>query len=215
MKNKAACIIIILFILVISVCIFVGMSAGQNADFLSISTNGDINSQHNNLVEDIPNTNQIVKATEYYCIVQSESLYYCYFYDQNHNVVKIEGPFSKIPHVLNIDDVIVKFTLQAGTGIGTQWGYFYDTRTGSFSDIFQSIFDQYNGKVAYANGSTVFVRDIFDETVYYKEISEFSSPLSEVVEPFCEIRFVENGSYIEITYLSGADYKKITERFKL
>lgn len=155
------------------------------------------------------------EISHYYEIIQSDLLYYCYFYDYNRNIVRTEGPLTKIPHVEFVDESVVRFTLQAGTGIGTQWGYFYDTQSGVFSDTFQSIYDQADGKVVYTEGKHVIVRNIFDEAAYCKVFSVFGQPFSEVVDPFVEICFAEDGSYVEITYLSGSDYIEITETFQL
>ena len=170
---------------------------------------------HTQAEDQIDTSDPLLKDCDYYNILQSDSLYYCYFYDRNHNVVKTEGPLTKSPHVEFVDESLVRFTLQAGTGIGTQWGYFYDIEEGAFSDTFQSIYDQADGKVVYTEGKYVIVRNIFDEDAYCKVFSDFSQPFSEVVEPFVEIRFAEDGSYIEITYLSGPDYSEITEIFQL
>ena len=63
--------------------------------------------------------------------------------------------------------------------------------------------------------SKVIVRDIFDKTEYYKEISSFQKPFSDVVEPITDVKFVNDGTGIEVSYLTGVDYKEVTEIIKL
>lgn len=175
------------------------------------------NGHENITVETVPDESEgiVVEQGSYYKIIQSESLYYCYFYDQHSKNVKTEGPMNRIPHVETIDKSLVKFTLQSGTGMGTQWGYFYNPETVLFSEVYQCIWDQAGDMVAYADVNRIVVRDIFDKKEYYKEFNDFSYPFSEVAEHFVSVQFAENDTCIDITYFSGDDYKEVTERFML
>ena len=122
---------------------------------------------------------------------------------------------NKQPRVAVVDDSLIRFTLQAGTGTGTQWGYYYNTNDGSFSAVFQCIFDQFDGLVAYACADRIVVRDIFDKKGYYQEFDDFRYPFSETAERFTDVCFAEKDMSIEISYLSGVDYQIVTERFPL
>ncbi len=165
--------------------------------------------------EEIIRDGRTIEETDYYRIIESNFLYCCVFYNQQHVATKTEGPLEKEPTVVMADENLVRFTVQAGTGTGTQWGYYYDPGTDVFSDVFQSIRDESNGKVVYTRQNAVVVRDIFDESKYFKEITDFVNTLSPTVEPFAEVQFADDGKYIEVTYLTGEDYKEITERFAL
>lgn len=165
-------------------------------------------------VDDIKNV-ETIEETEYYKIIYSDFMYYYYLFDENHNVVKSGGPLNREPHISMVNDHLIKFTLQSGTGIGTQWGYYYDTKADVFSRIFQSIYDQWDSKVAYGEVKKVIVRDIFDKTVYYQEISSFKKPFSEVAEPITNVKFVNDGTSIKVSYLTGLDYKEVAEIINL
>jgi len=155
-------------------------------------------------------TAETIEETEHYKIIRSDFMYYYYIFNKNHDVIQSDGPFSRQPHISIVNDY-VKFTLQAGTGIGTQWGFYYDTESDLFSQIFQCIYDQYNGMVAYGDMNKVVVRDIFDEATYYQEITSFREPFSEMVEPIIDVIFVNDGASVEVSYLTGDNYQEIIE----
>lgn len=157
----------------------------------------------------------VIEETQFYKIIYSDSMYYYYIFNENHDVVKSDGPLNKEPHISMVNDHLIRFTLQAGTGIGTQWGYYYDTIIDTFSPIFQSIYDQCDGKVAYGEVGKIIIRDIFDQTKYYQEISSFRKPLSVAAEPIIKSQFVNGGTGIKVTYLTGPDYEEVTETIDL
>lgn len=158
---------------------------------------------------------QIVDENEYFKIMLSDNLYYCEIYDENNNIVKSDGPFNRLPKISISDDNFVKLTVQAGTGISTQWGYYYDIKKDCFSRIFYSIFDEYNDRMIFRDKNKIIVRDIFDKTEYYYEIDSLKNSLSQSSEPFRKVQFVNDGESIEITYLTGNDYHEVTEVFNL
>lgn len=158
---------------------------------------------------------ETTEETAYYKIVYSDFMYYYYIFDENHNVVKSDGPLNREPRISMVNDHLIRFTSQSGTGIGTQWGYYYDTKADVFSRIFQSIYDQWDSKVTYVEGKKVVVRDIFDKTEYYQEISSFKNTFSEVAEPITNVEFVNDGTSIEVSYLVGLDCKEVAETIKL
>ena len=164
--------------------------------------------------DDIKNP-ETIEETKYYKIIYSDFTYYYYIFDENHNVVKSGGPLNREPHISMVNNRLIKFTLQSGTGIGTQWGYYYDTKADVFSRIFQSIYDQCDGKVVYREEKKVIVRDIFDKTEYYQEILSFKKPFSKVAEPITNVKFVNDGTNVEVSYLTGVDYKEVVEIIKL
>ena len=164
--------------------------------------------------DDIKNA-ETIKENEYYKIIYSDFMYYYYIFDEYHNVVKSGGPLNREPHISMVNNHLIKFTLQSGTGIGTLWGYYYDAKADVFSRIFQSIYDQWDSKVAYGDVKKVIVRDMFDKNEYYQEISLFKKPFSEVAEPITNVKFVNDGNSIEVSYLTGSDYKEVTEIIKL
>lgn len=162
-------------------------------------------------IEDYP---KLIEENQLYKLTCEEDGYYCYFYDFDHNIAQKKGPMMKMPKLKVVDNNYVKLTVQAGTGVSTQWGYYYDINQRCFSDVFYWILAESDNKVAYVIHNKVIIRDIFDKTKYYKEISNFKYSFSDAIEPIISVEF--EGSYqIKITYLSGEDYSIITELFDL
>lgn len=158
---------------------------------------------------------ETVEETEFYKITYSNSMYYYYIFDDSYNTVKSDGPLSRKPHIQIINNHLIRFTSQAGTGIGTQWGFYYDIKKDVFSRAFNSIYDQTDEKVAYRNSNKIIIRDIFDKTNYYQEISSLKKPLANTVDPITNAKFSKDGKNIVITYFAGSDYEEITEIFDI
>ena len=161
---------------------------------------------------------EVLENTTYYQISISNSQYYCTFYDKNHQVVRVDGPYSKIPKVSVVNDsnpILLRLTIQTGTGIGTQYGYFYLVDEMKFSETFQSILDQSGNLVAYIDKEKVVVRDIFDKTKYDKEISAFHDPFSNVAQPITNASFSEDSKTITVTYLTGDNFREVSETFEI
>lgn len=152
---------------------------------------------------------RIIEETAFYKVICQNDMYTTVIYNKNHETVRTEGPASRQPRLSIEDGSLVKFTMQAGTGISTQWGYFYDEECDRFSDIFYSIYDVSSGKFVTRSGETVIVRDIFNEEAYYYEITSFRYPLAKVVEPFIDVTFMEN--CLNVTYLTGENFERVTE----
>lgn len=155
-----------------------------------------------------------VEKNPYYEITLLNNEYYCLIYNKENEVVKKEGPLNQQPSLIIIPDGLVRLTVQSGTGLSTQWGYYYDTEKESFSEVFHWIFDQKNGKVACGCANGIVIKSIFSDEYFY-EIADFKHPLSNVVEPFLDAEFSDDGTSIKVTYLSGEDYEEITEDFVL
>ena len=157
----------------------------------------------------------VVEEGVYHRLYVADQLYYCEFLDHSGNVVRTEGPINKQPEILALEDGLIRFTMQAGTGQATQWGYFYNTENEAFSEVFQCIWDQHEGLVAISQNNSVIVRDIFDPQEFYQEFTAFDQPFSPAAQVFTAVRFTEDGVSIEITYLSGTDYREVTETFPI
>lgn len=157
----------------------------------------------------------LVQESDFFRIVKCDSMYYCVFFDQFHNVVRTEGPVAKMPTVDMVNGELICFIFQAGTGRGTQWGYYYHVDCNQFSDVFYGICDRWENNVIYIDIDKVVIRDIFDQSKYYREFSQFSKPLSNAAEPIVNAEFINNGRQIRITYLTGVEFIEISEIFGL
>lgn len=80
---------------------------------------------------------------------------------------------------------------------------------------FISIFNQNDDKVIYYEAGKIVIRDIFDKTKYYQEISDFKEEFSKIAVPFTSAKFVNGEKNIEITYLSGLNFEEVIEEIKL
>lgn len=158
---------------------------------------------------------EIIEESTYYKITKNNGLYHYDIYDKNNNIVRSEGDLTKEPCILMVEDYLIRITTQAGTGIGTQSGYYYDVESNVFSQIYQSIFDQCDGLVACATHEKVIIRDIFDDDGYYLELAEFSNTFSQVAFPFVNVEFVDDGLCVCVEYFSGEDFEKVSEVFEL
>lgn len=184
-------------------------------DFSTLGVGHDTDLSKNNDESNSDVVDEIIKENEYYQIIRSDSLIYCYFYNDDNEIIKVEGPMSKFPKVTIIENNLLRFTLQAGTGIEAQWGYYYDTDNMVFSEVFQGIFDESDGKVACVGINKVIVSDIFDKSEYYKEFSDFSHSFSEAAAPITNVEFSEDGRSVKVSYLTGINYEEVTEVFFL
>ena len=158
----------------------------------------------------------IITRTNLYEITETEGLYYYALFDKTGNIVKSESNLTRQPKIICIENNVVRITIQAGTGIETQWGFYYDQENNTISAIYQCIFDEKNGIVAHATMDKIIVESIFkNDDFYYKEINTFQKPFSDVAFPFVDAEFSENGNIIYVSYHSGSDYEETTEAFTL
>ncbi len=159
-----------------------------------------------------------VEESQHYKIVNDNFLFYYWIFDANHDVAKYDGPLNKYPRITMVNDSLVKFILQAGTGISTQWGYYYDIAADSFSETFQCIYDESVANerlLAYGDKQKVVVRDIFDSEGYCREFTSFDKPISIVAEPIVTAEFTVDGSSILITYMTDDNNRNVTEIMNL
>ncbi|MCD8187714.1 MAG: hypothetical protein LUD57_03710 [Ruminococcus sp.] len=130
-------------------------------------------------------------------------------------MVKEDGSFNKQPKISMPNKDLIKVTIQSGTVLSTQWGFYYNIEADEFSQIFYSIYAEYDEKVAYRDGSAIIVRNIFNASDYYREISAFQYSLSETTGPFSSVDFLNYSNSIKISYLTGDNYQVVTEIFNL
>lgn len=164
-------------------------------------------------IEDLLNP-YAIEEQEYYQLMGSDNyIYYYYIFDKNKNVVKEEA-HTRFPHISLIEGYLVKVWIQAGTGVSTRWTYYYDVNNDRFSETFGPVFDERNDRIAHVEWDTIYkliVRDIFDKEKYYYEITSFNEPLAEIIDPFVDIKFSDNGRQVQVTYLTGKDYESFRE----
>lgn len=155
----------------------------------------------------------IISESKNYQIIKYNNLYYYTIFNKHGDISEKSVPFPKKPEILMQDDLI-QISYQSGTGLSTKWSYYYDVKNNRFSKYFYSIYDKYNETIAYGSQNKIIIVNIFDDE-NYKEIKDFFYPLSVTAEPFIDVKFNEEGTVLEVTYLTGNDYHEVTECFDL
>lgn len=135
-------------------------------------------------------------------------------YGKNKEIVE-QGESTRLPDITFVNDSLLKFSLQTGTGLSTQWGFYYDFEKGEKSAIFTCIYDNFKENVVYGDYDKIIIRNIFDVNEYYYEIPLSLLPLSDMVEPIININFVDEGKRIKVLYYSGKDFSEETKEFIL
>lgn len=142
-------------------------------------------------------------------ITQEKDKTYSYeITDYKGKILDYENNLRPQPERLCVDTDVVGISVQAGTGLSTNYAKFYDLETGEISKIFYYVIDVEDDCVVYADYRDgeyfIIVEDIFDKEQYYREYRlENVSPVAA--------DFVVSGGFnrkgnINITYLSGDDY---------
>ena len=124
------------------------------------------------------------------------------------------GPYEKEPTIEEVGK-LQAVSLQTGTGNATRWTIYYDPRTGQLSEPFMGVLNTNGELVVYIapGGKAVCVSEIFGQ--YYERFEAFSEDLASTAEPFVSAELSKNGKSFSLTYLSGADYHRKTDRFTL
>ena len=119
-------------------------------------------------------------------------------FDKNRNIIE-QGTATRPPQITVLDNSLLKFSLQTGTGLSTQWGFYYNINTNQKSQKFICVYDEYNNKVAYGLQKKIVIQNIFD-TREYQEISDFVEPLSDIAEPIIGAEFIDGGKKLVVHY---------------
>lgn len=158
---------------------------------------------------------QTVDESNYYKIEKQDMLYYYTIFDKNKNIVMRGEPSNKKPEIMMINDNVIKIINKAGTGIATQSCFYIDVERLLLSPIYSSVLAEYNEIIAHATYDSIIICSIFDKESFYKEILTFNQPFSPVAFPFLGAEFFDGGSCLRVTYLTGENYNKTEEIFKL
>lgn len=187
----------------------------KTANDLSDAQVGIISSDENISIEDIKNP-QIIEDAKYYKLFQGDNnTYYYYIYDDNKEVVNEGGFYWKSPKISMVNDDIVKFRTQSGTGASTSLTFYYNAKKDVLSRTFHSVYDETDELLVFSDHKKLIVRNIFDKTAFYREFTVFKNELADVVEPFVNAEFINNNKQIKVTYLTSKDLKETTEIINL
>lgn len=151
----------------------------------------------------------VSEDTNYRLMVLQDGTYQCDFLDNNNNIIHTEQT-PKYPDVRRLSSRYILYKVQAGTGVGTNWGFFYDSSRVCLSDTFYGIMDTEGDLVLCCLGNSLTVSSIFDNSIE-KTITQFSCPFSSVAQPIISASFSISDGCIDVCYYSGENYSEIEE----
>ena len=147
-------------------------------------------------------------------IIEKNGLYSIRVVDPKGVPLAEYGPYGEEPTIEEVGK-LQAVSLQTGTGKATRWTIYYDPRTGQLSEPFMGVLNTNGELVVYIapGGKAVCVSKIFGQ--HYERFEAFSEDLASTAEPFVGAELSTNGKSFSLTYLSGADYHRKTDRFTL
>ena len=202
MKN-IFCLLLILTIVVLSGC--------------SVSKQDEETTEVVSQTETSSYTSEIIDESDYYKVIYNGDFTYSYeIRDKSGNILLSDNSEKEEPHIDMPDKNTVRLMIQRGTGISAQNTVYINIKTGIISENFISVFDEYNGRIAYHLYQNpkhyIIVRDIFDKVAFYKEF-EIEDDIHAIEDAVVSADFSQDGKKITVTYLSGEDYKETTTEF--
>ena len=178
------------------------------------SVNSGQNHKHDSELQNVlsqNSTDNIIEESDFYSISYKNGNYYYRIVDNSGNTV-IENDIKREPKIENLYGKFLKLTVQWGTGITTRTGYFYDYKENILSKEFACVYDQTEDMVVYGKPGGIVVSSIFDDS-FYIEFSSFKYIPSDTPEFVLDAVFLNGENAIEVTYLTGASYEKVSEIF--
>ena len=114
------------------------------------------------------------------------------------------------PHKHYVSPDVIGISIQAGTGLITNYATYFDLENGRVSETFYYVLTAKGDYVVcgdYNDGEPIIiVQNIFDKELYYKEYK--LENVSPVASDFALDASFDTDGNINITYLSGDDYTK-------
>lgn len=162
----------------------------------------------------------LVQQGEYYSAYKYDMSYFYKITAKDGTVRNVRSDLIKLPDFNMLSENLLEVTGQAGTGISTNWAFYYDADTDKLSQNYNYVYDCNTELVAYCqydgNKHSIIVQDMFDRTKYYNKFNVFSSPINTTVtEPIRSVEFSDDGKSIKVVYLAGDEKVETEEIFEL
>ena len=148
-----------------------------------------------------------------YSVFQNEDQTYSYkIFDRTGGVLFGDDRCAQEPRIEKQTDHVYSVTVQAGTGLSTNWAVFCDVENSRVSETFHYVLMTQGDYVIYATReneqTSIVVENVFDKAAYCKAypLSGCSAVAGDVVlgaQPAGE-------GTAEVTYLTGDDYTQAT-----
>lgn len=157
---------------------------------------------------------KVIYNDKFFKIVKGSDSEYYYVY----NMDKVVVDDNKYPTVKQVNDDVLDIYMGMGTGL--TWHQYYSIQKDSFSRTYWYVIAFEDEMVAYIyvpddhpfEGRQIVIRNVFDKSKYYKE---FNLDLSKVDTPITKAIFINNGSQLQVTYLTGENQEEVTQLFNL
>ena len=128
-------------------------------------------------------------------------------YSNSGDLVERETVTRSFPTITSLSDSLL--SIEIGVGTGTWRAQYYDSDRDILSEIFDSPIAVINGKTAYFTVSNdiykLVVRDIFNESEYYKEHILDLSRVANPIDALVQVEYLD-GDRLQVTYRSGSNY---------
>lgn len=155
-----------------------------------------------------------IALDEKFLITKETSGEYRYQVFDTYGKIICEGVDWREPSIIMVNKDLLCFTMQTGTGLSTQWGFFYDYATGVKSEEFKWILDYNDSMVILGFPKKVVVRNIFDDA-YRTELTAFQYPIADVADSILEARFSKNNDVVTVKYVAEGKVDIVSQEFIL
>lgn len=173
---------------------------------------------YKNNLNNEPEQIEIIDFGTYYRIYKEGINQVCYdIYNLKGEIVLSEKTDRPI-EINMVNDDIIDIAIGMGTGITIH--KYYSAGEDIFSPEFTYVLSNSDKLIAYIDVSNekplenrkVIVQNIFDKRLFYKE---FQLDFSNVDTPVVEAKFLNDGAFLQLTYLSGEEQTQISAKLEL
>ena len=156
---------------------------------------------------------EIIYNDRFFKIIKRADSKYYYIYNMD-KIVSENDEITKYPTVEQVNDNILDIHMGMGTGLA--WHQYYSMKRDSFSGTYWYVLAFEDEMVAYIyvpeehpfEGRKIVVRNVFDKSEYFRE---FNLDFSEVDTPIIKAIFTNDGSQLQVTYLTGENQEETTQ----
>ncbi len=184
----------------------------------SVNTHKDLKSAQYNTYKRVPkeevdkeeifNYDRKIYENEYCSAIRhNDNTYTVYLYDSKKNIV-FKQILLKEPFFEEFDNGIVMIGVSLGSPLN--YKYFYDGKNNKISNTYENLIAIIESKVIYMQGEYLIISDMFDESVYYKEIHREWAKTAEPSTAVISVQLLDTNQ-VELIYYVGYDFVEVKE----
>ena len=157
-------------------------------------------------------TPQSESITNYYKVIyNADKSYTIILYDKNKNVVHKETVFKE-PYIGLEDENIIKIVNSVGSS--ANYTYFYDVASSKISPVYENAILIQKDKIVFMKNDVLIVSNIFNKSLFYKEIKRNFSPTAVPSSAIISAKFI-NSNKLQIDYYTGKNFTEKLETINL